>query len=130
MNKYKDYIKCSWYIVKHPQLNATTNLYGGRLLDWIDESTAIFASTYMGSDSIVTARFGGLSFSVPVELGKVVTIWAKAIKEGKSSLTVEAVATKRSMGSQREIEVAKTELVFVSLDIYGKPLTWKPKRFD
>lgn len=129
MNTYLDYEKCSSYLVKHPQLNATTNLFGGTLLAWMDEATAIYASTYMAEDLIVTAHFGGIDFEVPKEKGMVVTIWAKVLKEGKSSLTIEAVATKRTMGGQEEYPVAKTKLVFVAIDAEGKPKYWKQERF-
>jgi acyl-CoA thioesterase YciA len=129
MNVFQEYTKCSWYIVKHPQLNATTNLFGGQLLAWLDEATAIYASTYMAENRVVTARLNGLDFQIPTELGMVVTIWAKVIKEGNSSLTLEAVATKRRMGDQEEIEVAKTTLVFVAIDDEDNSKVWKPERF-
>lgn len=128
MSSLEEYEKCSWYIVKHPQLNATTNLFGGQLLSWIDEATAIYASTYMAEDKVVTARINAIDFKIPTELGMVITIWAKAIEEGRSSLTLEAVATKRSMGGQEEVEVAKTTLVFVALDQDGQSKIWKPTR--
>jgi acyl-CoA thioesterase YciA len=128
MNTYGDYEKCSSYLVKHPQLNATKILFGGTLLAWLDEASAIYASNHMMEDSIVTAKFGGIDFKVKTEVGMVVTVWAKVIKEGKSSLTLDVVATKRSMGSRSEIDIAKTEIVFVSIGPDDKPKIWRPER--
>lgn len=125
---WEEYTLCATHLVKYPDCNATTNLFGGQLLSWIDEGVAIFASKYMASDTVVTAHFGGLDFKVPVPLRSVVTIYAKVIKEGRTSLTVHGVATKRSMGQQIQTIVAETELVFVALD--EETLRPKPWRLD
>lgn len=119
-----EYKVCTTHLVKYPDCNATKNLFGGQLLAWLDESVAIYASRHMRTDMIVTAHFGGLDFKVPTELRKVVTIYAKPIKEGNSSLKVHAVATKRDMGSREEIVIAETEIVYVAVDENMKPTPW------
>lgn len=118
------YSLCFRGIVKYPDCNATENLFGGKLLLWLDEYTAIFASRHMRSKRVVTARFDSMDFKVPTELKKILSIYAKVIKEGKSSLTVNAVATKSDMGSLQEIEVARTNIVFVSVDENGNSQPW------
>jgi acyl-CoA hydrolase len=115
---------CTTHLVKYPDCNATQNLFGGQLLAWLDESVAIYASKHMGTNLLVTAHFGGLDFKVPTELRKVVTIYAKVIKEGRTSLTVHGVATKRDMGSSEETFVADTEIVFVAVGEDMKPKPW------
>lgn len=133
MQQLEDYTLCTTHLVKYPDCNATTNLFGGQLLAWLDEGVAIFASKHMGTSMIVTAHLGGLDFKVPTELTKVTTIYAKVIHEGKTSLKVHAVATKRGMGSSEEITVAETEIVFVAVkEIDGelKSTVWKPERFE
>lgn len=111
-------------LVKYPDCNATTFLFGGKLLSWIDEGAAIFASHHMQEDLVVTAHFGGLDFEVPVELRQIVTIYAKVEREGNTSLSVICTATKRSMGSQEETRVAQTKLVFVAVDENMKKKIW------
>lgn len=118
------YTVCTRHLVKYPDCNATTNLFGGKLLAWIDEGVAIHASKYMRSDMIVTAHFGEMNFKVPTPLRSVVTIYAKVIREGRTSLTVHGVATKRTMGSSEETVIADTELVFVSVDENMRPIPW------
>jgi acyl-CoA hydrolase len=118
------------HIVKYPDCNSTKNLFGGQLLAWIDESAAIFAASHMGSKHIVTKVVGSLEFKVPTELHKVLSIRASVIHEGQTSLIVRAVATKKDMGSDKEIKVAETEIVFVSVnDIGTEKVIWKPERF-
>jgi len=127
MTEYGESVK--QVLVKYPDCNATENLFGGKLLSWIDEAAAIFASRYMEEDLIVTKWFGGLDFKAPAELRRVVTIYVRPIKEGKTSLTVGCTATKRTMGSEDEIVIAETELVFVAVDGNINKKVWKPERF-
>jgi acyl-CoA thioesterase YciA len=117
-------------LVKYPDCNATENLFGGKLLSWIDEAAAIFASRHMEEDLIVTKWFGGLEFVAPAELRKVVTIYAKVLKEGTTSMRVGVVATKKSMGDNSETLIASTEVVFVAVDSNMNKKPWKPMRFE
>lgn len=123
-NLLEEHTLCTTHLVKYPDCNATTNLFGGKLLAWIDEGVAIYASRYMHSDMIVTAHFGGLDFKVATPLRSVVTIYAKVIKKGRTSLTVQGLATKRDMSGSDEEVIASTELVFVSVDEDMKPIPW------
>lgn len=116
-------------LVKYPDCNATENLFGGKLLSWIDEAAAIFASRHMEEDLIVTKWFGGLDFKASAELRRVVTIYVRPIKEGRTSLTVGCTATKRTMGSEDEVVIAETELVFVAVDGNMNKKVWKSERF-
>lgn len=116
---------CSTHLVKYPDCNATQNLFGGKLLAWIDEKTAIFASKYMHENLVVTAHFGGLDFKTPAELRKIVKIYAKVLKEGNSSLRIAVLVTKSNMGEDEETLIATNEVVFVAVDESGKPKHWK-----
>jgi acyl-CoA hydrolase len=118
------YTLCFRGLVKYPDCNSTENLFGGKLLLWLDESVAIFASRYMQQERVVTAHMSEMNFTVPTELKKVVSIYSKVMKEGRTSLTVHAIATKSSMGGVDEIEVANTTMVFVAVDENGKPTPW------
>lgn len=115
---------CSVHLVKYPDCNATENLFGGRLLAWIDESAAIYAGEIMNEPRIVTAHFGGLDFERPTELRKIVRVYSRIIKEGNTSLRVKVVVTKSSMGSREEETVASNEIVFVAVDEDGRPKVW------
>ena len=112
--------------VKYPDCNATENLFGGNLLAWIDESAAIFASLVMKTDSIVTANFGELNFQKPTPLKSVLSIYIKTIREGNTSLTVHAVATKTIIGKKvHEDIVGETSITFVCINELGKPISWR-----
>ncbi len=120
----KDYEICSRHIVMYPDCNSGTRLFGGMLLCWLDADCAIFSGRFMRVNKLVTAKFNGMEFKVPVELGRVVTIYAKVIEEGTSSLTVHALVTKTNDDGSSEVEVAETTIVYVSVDDNGRPKTW------
>jgi acyl-CoA hydrolase len=115
------------HLVKYPDCNATSNLFGGQMLSWFDESAAIFAGGIMRTNRIVTKHFGNMSFDIPTERGKVVSIYCKVVKEGTTSLTVHAIATKKDFGDIEEVQVADTEIVFVAINPEGCSTPWKYK---
>lgn len=121
------YELCFRCIVKYPDCNATENLFGGKLLLWLDESVAIAASRHIKHSRIVTKKFSEMVFKVPTELRKVLSIYAKVISKGQTSITMSAIATK-SNGDGSDVQiVGRAEIVYVAVDENGKPLVWNQK---
>ncbi len=112
------------HLVMAPDCNATENLFGGQLLSWIDEGAALFAGCKMGTDRLVTLKMGEIIFKVPVERGRVVSVYCKTSHEGTTSLGVHVVVTKRSFEAGGETPVIDTNIVFVSVGEDGKPRPW------
>lgn len=121
---HEGYFLSARHLVKYPDCNATDNLFGGQMLAWIDEGAALYAGCRMKTDHLVTVKIGEIIFKVPVERGQIVSIFCKTIKEGRTSLTVEVIATKSSHSNQTEERVIETELVFVAVDPDGRPTEW------
>ena len=119
---------CFRGIVKYPDCNSTHNLFGGKLLLWMDEYVAIEASSHMESNRIVTKKFSEMVFNYPVEKGKVVYIYARPIRLGKTSITMQVKARKSDLDGSNSITVARADIVYVSVDENGKPEVWnKPE---
>ncbi|MGZ3693834.1 MAG: acyl-CoA thioesterase [Bdellovibrionota bacterium] len=122
----------------YEDLNAASTIFGGKLVAWIDEGTAIFSSCQMNARRIVTAKISELTFNQPARLGDILEIWCKVINEGTTSLTVSTVVGRRSFADDPnvtkksllgpETEICRCELVFVSVDEKGKPRPWNTKR--
>jgi acyl-CoA hydrolase len=114
------------HLVKYPDCNATKNLFGGKMLAWIDEGAAMYAACQMRTDNIVTRLVDKIEFRVPVPLGHVCNIYARTEREGRTSLTVRVTVTRKTFnGVGEELVVCETDLVFVALDENGKPTQWK-----
>lgn len=117
-------------IVMYEDLNAASSIFGGRLVSWIDEASAIFASCQMNSKRVVTKKISELVFNRPAKLGDMLEIWCNVLNEGTTSLTVQAIVLRKTFSDQgvnnkiEDAEICRCELVFVALDQNGKPKAW------
>lgn len=67
--------------------NTLGKLFGGSLLAWLDEIGAVAAHRHSGRVA-VTASINNVSFSLPVDLGAIVTLEAKVSRAFNSSMEV------------------------------------------
>lgn len=105
-------------LIKHEDLNPANRLFGGRLLAWIDEEAAIYASCQLSNKLIVTKFISEINFIAPGELGDVVEFGLEVIAVGTSSITVSCEV--RNKQSKQTI-IGIDKLVFVCVDEEGKP---------
>ncbi len=125
------YIRSYRRIVMYEDLNSASTLFGGRLASWIDEGSAIFASCQMNARRVVTKKISELIFSIPAKLGDMLEIWCRVKHAGRTSLTAEAIVTRRSFADDparerhsESLELCRCEIVFVCLDAHGRPKVW------
>lgn len=105
-------------LVKPEDLNANNTLFGGRLLEWVDEEAAIYAAIEARHAKIVTKSISAINFVAPARQGDVVEIGVALKKVGITSITVEVKV--RDLTNQNII-VEIEEMVFVCVDDNGKP---------
>src|ERR1700739_4179635 len=67
--------------------NGLGNLFGGRLLQWMDTTSAIAAHRHC-KRVVVTATVNNVSFKEPIKLGSIVTLEAKVSRAFNSSMEV------------------------------------------
>ncbi len=118
-------------IVMYEDLNAAGTIFGGKLVAWIDEGTAIYAGCQMNARRVVTKKISELIFNQPARLGDMLEIWCKIAHSGRSSLTISVLVTRRSFADDPahtpenpDAEICRCELVFVSVDEQGRPRPW------
>ncbi len=115
-------------LVMYSDLNAAGRLFGGRLMEWLDEATAMVAMRIMQSRSIVTKKFGEVTFDAPGMLGDEVEIWCRIAKEGRTSLTLDCEVRVRSVTGDKTRRICTSTVVYVALDGDGRPTPWKVTR--
>ena len=105
-------------LIMPKHLNGAGNLFGGTALAWIDKVAALCVMEYLDTRSIVTKIVSKIDFSAPAKQGDIIEIYARVIKVGIKSVTVEAsifnITTK-------ELMVKVSEIVFVYLNKYNRP---------
>jgi len=120
----------STYFVKASQIGYHGNLFGGRMLAWLDEAGAVYVAQCCDTPRMVTKHISAVTFEKPVRPGQVIKIYGEVLKIGNSSITIRLEARRHSVynGSQRN--VCTIEMVFVRIDGDGEPipLTEKVKK--
>lgn len=106
-------------LVQPTDLNVSNTLFGGRVLEWIDEEAAIFAALEMNHRRVVTKSISAINFIAPAYLGDVVEIGVALKRVGKTSITVDVKV--RDLTTQKIIVVID-EMVFVAIGENGRPV--------
>ena len=84
-----EYFLATRELVMYTDLNAAGRLFGGRLMSWLDEASAMAAMRIMSTKNVVTKKFGEVIFEAPGMLGDFVEVWCRATKKGNTSLTLD-----------------------------------------
>ncbi len=104
--------------VKPEDLNPNGTLFGGRLLQWIDEEAALYAIAQLENTKIVTKYISDINFQDKAEKGDIVEIGMDVVKFGKSSLTLRCEV--RNMMTRKSI-ISIDTIIMVNLGPNGKP---------
>jgi acyl-CoA hydrolase len=105
-------------LIKPGDLNPRGTLFGGRILEWIDEEAAIFAICQLNSPNIVTKAMSEINFVTTGKLGDVIEFGMELVGVGTTSITI-ACDVRNKHTKQSIIKIDK--IVFVLLDEEGKP---------
>ena len=104
--------------VKPEDLNPNSSLFGGRLLQWIDEEAVIYAIVQLENPYVVTKFISEINFIKAPKQGDIIEIGIIATHFGRTSLTMRCEV--RNMLTREPI-LNIEKLVFVNLDESGIP---------
>ena len=109
-------------ICRTSEIGINGNLFGGTMLSWLDEAGAAFAGYLCRAPAIVTLKMEEVLFLRPVKISHHVRIYARVIRVGTSSLTIEVEARRFDFDKELEELVCSTRIVYVKIDADGKPV--------
>lgn len=104
--------------IKPQDLNPNGTLFGGRLLEWIDEEAALYAIVQLENHKVVTKFMSEIDFRSSAKEGDVIEIGIDVVKFGNASLTLRSEVRNKMT---RETIITIENIVMVSLDENGKP---------
>ena len=104
--------------VKPEDLNPNGTLFGGRLLQWIDEEAVIYAIVQLENAKVVTRFISEINFIQAPRQGDIIELGIVATQFGRTSLTMRCEV--RNMLTREPI-LHISKLVFVNLDESGQP---------
>ncbi|MBK0419813.1 acyl-CoA thioesterase [Leucobacter sp. CSA1] len=105
--------------VKPEDLNQHGALFGGRLLQWVDEEGAIVAVTQLGTTDVVTRHMSAVGFVSRADRGDLLELEYGVRRFGRTSVTLSCRVENAVTGE----EVLTLEsIVYVSVDPDGTPV--------
>ncbi len=104
--------------VKPEDLNPNGTLFGGRLLEWIDEEAALYTIIQLENSKIVTKYISEINFMSSAKQGDIVELGMEVTKFGRSSLTLKCEARNKMT---REAILTVDNIIMVNLGDNGKP---------
>ena len=105
--------------VKPEDLNANGTLFGGRLLEWIDEEAAIYAIIQLENQRVVTKYMSEIDFKSSARQGDIVEIGIEVVKFGSASLVLSSEVRNKMT---RETIITISNIVMVNIGPNGKAL--------
>ena len=105
--------------------NHVGNLFGGKLMQWVDITAAIAAQRHCGR-IVVTASINNVSFDQPIKQNSVVTLEAKVSRAFNSSMEVFVDVLIENTSTGAKTKCNEAILTFVAIDQNGSPLPVPP----
>ena len=103
--------------IKPQDLNPNSTLFGGRLLEWIDEEAALYAIIQLENPKTVTKFISEIDFRSSAKEGDIIEIGLEAVKFGNASITLKCEVRNKMT---RETIITIDRIVMVGLDENGK----------
>ena len=105
-------------IVKPEDLNPNNTLFGGRVLEWIDEEAALYSVIQLENKRVVTKFMSEINFVSSAVQGDIVEIGMDVVKFGKSSLILKCEVRNKLT---RKTIIKVENITMVNLGSDGKP---------
>ena len=100
--------------------NANGDIFGGWLLSQMDLAAGILAKK-ISKGRVATVAINSMSFMRPVQVGEVVSCYAKVLKQGRTSMNIQIEVWTNNEFFNDSHQVTTGQFVFVAIDEHGKP---------
>ena len=112
----------STHPVKKLDLGFHGNLFGGKLLSWLDAAVAAYAMEKCHSQNMITIALDQCVFKKPAKEKQLVKIYAEMVKVGNTSATFNVEARAFNVFRGDEVVLLATNMTFVRVDEEGQPI--------
>jgi acyl-CoA hydrolase len=112
-------------MLRHEDMNGSDRLFGGRLMEWIDDAAGIAARRHAGI-AITTVAVDTLEFRYPAFLNDIVTIeaWVTHVERTSMEVRVDSYVEDTATGERRMINHAYLTEVCVDAEGHPVPVPW------
>jgi len=108
--------------IKKSDLGFHGNLFGGKLLAWLDASAAAYAMQVCDTPRMVTVKIDECNFNKPAKEGQLLKIYGGVDSIGNTSITLYMEARSHNVYSGKQNVILTTKIKFVRIDEMGDPV--------
>lgn len=108
------------HLIQPADLNGGNRLFGGALLNWIDEVAAIVAMRHAGVKTVTTASIDQLEFKAGAYLNDLIVLIGYVVYTGRTSMEVRVDTYVESTDGMRRV-INRANIILVALDENDKP---------
>lgn len=112
-------ILISTHPIKKSDLGFHANLFGGKLLAWLDAAGAALAMEVADTPRMVTIKIDECLFKKPAKEGQLLKIYGKVDSFGNTSVTLYMEARAHNVYSGTQSVILSTKIKFVRIDETG-----------
>jgi len=112
----------STHPIKKSDLGFHGNLFGGKLLAWLDAAGAGFAAQVCDTPRMVTIKIDECIFKKASKEGQLLKIYGKVYEFGTTSVTLLLECRSHNVYTGRQSSVLTTNIKFVRVDESGDPI--------
>lgn len=112
----------STHPVKKSDLGFHANLFGGKLLAWLDASAAAYAMQVCDTPRMVTVMIDKCEFKRAAKEGQMIKIYGDVKEIGNSSITLYMEARSHNVYSGKQTIILSTNIKFVRIDENNDPI--------
>jgi len=112
----------STHPIKKADLGFHANLFGGKLMAWIDAAGAALAMEVCDTPRMVTVKIDECIFKKPAKEGQLLKIYGKVAKIGNTSIELYLEARAHNVYSGTQSVILSTNITFVRIDESGEPV--------
>ena len=108
--------------IKKSDLGFHGNLFGGKLLAWIDAAAAGYSMQLCDTPRMVTVSIDKCYFEKPAKECQLLKIYGRPSKLGNTSITLYMEARAHNVYTGNQTIILRTNIRFVSIDDEGNPI--------
>ena len=108
--------------IKKSDLGFHANLFGGKLLAWLDAAGAAFAMETCDTPRMVTIKIDECVFKKPAKEGQMIKIYGDVVRVGNTSIELYLEARAHNVYSGSQTVILSTNITFVRIDENGDPI--------
>jgi acyl-CoA thioesterase YciA len=106
----------STHPIKKSDLGFHANLFGGKLLAWLDAGAAAYAMEVCDTPRMVTVMIDKCVFKKSAKEGQMIKMYGKVKEIGTTSITLYMEARSHNVYSGKQIIILSTNIKFVRID--------------